>query len=770
MIRRITLLFFASAILLSSAELRAGQQIWQGVSPQARSLESGIRLFKADHIALRVQLGRVPQEMNRDRSHWIRLPMPDGSLERFTIVESSIMQPALAARYPQIRTFKVYGVDDPSASGRVDITPQGFHAMLHTSRGRLFIDPDDTSGLYQSRYRSGQPSQRFSCGVHQMGSNLVDQPEFLQKSAHRLAGNFLTYRLAVAATEEYVIAVGGTVAAAQAEIVTAINRVNEIYERDLGIRLLLVADNDKLIEQDSTTCLSNDNALAILGENQVWIDSIIGSSKYDIGHVFSTGSGGLAMLESVCDVNSKAHGTTGLLFPKGDIFYIDFVAHEIGHQFDAEHSFNGTTRSCGVGRTASSAYEPGSGSTIMAYAGLCDVENIQTRSDATFHAGSIAQIDAFTGAGGSCYQQLSNGNSDPALVGVPDRTIPKETPFLLDNTSATDADVGDTLRYQWDQMDTGTLTSASSFGQDLGDNALFRSYEPQIVSSRDFPALGTQLQGMYDDAEVMACSSRDLNFRLTVRDNSSGQVFDDVIITVKESAGPFTITNLDTAPETTITNPADFMVEWDVAGTNLAPIDCTNVDIELLTFSDIAPDLPVTYSIHPLLDDIPNTGTASVAITPATKSHPRARVRIKCSNNIFYDISNADLNIIGTDPTPIFFSDTDHKTFYNDAGNTVGGMAPSCVAPRPGSESLVTKIGARTASSPDISKNADLIDVFASQNSSSRTTPLECIPTDSGSSSGSGSFDIEWLIFITSLITGIKIIRRYNFITVYSEI
>jgi hypothetical protein len=768
MIRQITLLFFTSAILLSSAELRAGQKIWQDASPQVRGLENRIRLFEADHSALRVQLGLAPQEMNRDRSHWIQLPMPDGSLERFTIVESSIMQPALAARYPQIKTFKVYGVDDPSASGRVDITPQGFHAMLHTSRGRLFIDPDDTSGLYQSRYRSGQPSQRFSCGVHQMGSNLVDQPEFLQKAANRLEGNSLTYRLAVAATEEYVTAVGGTVAAAQAEIVTAINRVNEIYERDLGIRLLLVADNDKLIEQDSTTCLSNDDAFAILGENQVWTDSIIGSSKYDIGHVFSTGSGGLALLESVCDANSKAHGTTGLFFPKGDIFYIDFVAHEIGHQFSAQHSFNGTTRSCGVGRTASSAYEPGSGSTIMAYAGLCDVENIQTRSDATFHAGSIAQIDAFTGAGGSCYQQSPNGNSDPALVGTPDRTIPKETPFLLDNTSATDADVGDTLRYQWDQMDVGTSTSASSFGQDLGDNALFRSYEPQVVSSRDFPALGTQLQGMYDDAEVMACSSRVLNFRLTVRDNSGGQVVDDVRITVDSNSGPFRITS-QYSPPTIMASNGSFTFNWNPANTFNPPISCATVDISLLTFNDVN---YTKFSVHPIVNGTANDGTEQITITPATHSHPRARLRVSCSDNIFYNISDVDLVIEGTDLPPIFFSDTDHKTFFNDAGTSLVAMAPVCGAPRPGLEVFVNKMGAGVASSSDISKNAGLIDVFASQSSSSRTTPLECIPTDSVSSSGSssGSFDIEWLIFITFLITGIKIIRRYNFITVYSEI
>ena len=241
MIRRITLLLLATAILLSSAELHANQQIWQDVSLQARGLESGIRHFSVDQTALRNQLDLVPHETMGDRSRSIKLPMPDGSLASFVIVESPVMKPALAARYPEIKTFKVFGVDDSLASGRVDITPQGFHAMLFTAKGRLFIDPDPAAiltGQYLSRYRSGQPARKFTCGIHTPDFEDNMDPVVAARTVARTSGALLQYDLAVAATKEYVAALGGTVALAQAGIVTAINRVNGIYERDLGIRLL----------------------------------------------------------------------------------------------------------------------------------------------------------------------------------------------------------------------------------------------------------------------------------------------------------------------------------------------------------------------------------------------------------------------------------------------------------------------------------------------------------------------------------------------------
>ena len=729
---RIIIKLTAILMLLLAGVATAGQGIWQDATPPATSLNSGIRHFAADHTALRNQLALAPQESHGDRSHTIQLPMPDGSLQRFAIVESSIMESALAAQYPEIKTFKVYGVDDPTASGRADITPQGFHAMLRTSRGRLFVDPVDISGLYQSRYPSGQPGQQFTCGVHRIESSLADQPEFLQMSANRLPGSFLTYRLAVSATMEYVTVVGGTVAA-QNQIVTAINRVNEIYESDLGIRLILVANDGRLIDNGPTATLSNDNVSALLTQNQEWIDNIIGTAAYDIGHAFSTGGGGAAFLGAACNSSIKAKGASGQGTPFGDPFYIDYVAHEIGHQLNAEHSFNSTTNSCGSGRNSASAFEPGSGSTVMAYAGICGSETLQMNSDATFHAGSIEEIDSFTKGAGSCFNIASTepraGNNDPEItaIAITNKSIPANTPFVLDGT-ASDIDPTvmsptpaspDTLLYQWDQMDAGCPTDPTSFGTDNGSNALFRSYLPRGESWRNFPTLGTQVQGRFDKAEVLPCQNRDLDFRLTVRDGNSGQDAADLRVSVTNAAGPFAITNL-TAPQT-LTSGNAFTVDWDVAGTDLAPINCANVDIDLLTFASAY----TSYSIYNLATMIPNIGSASVTINPIDSAHPQARIRVKCNGNIFYDISDVDLIVAeASGQTPNSLGDTDFTTRFFQNVFITDAVAPAC-----GPVAVCT-------SPPAV--------------------------TSGGKSGGSGAVDYLWLLMMTGIVALVKLYRRYG--------
>jgi hypothetical protein len=280
-------------MLLGAGVATAGQGIWQDASPlqaQAKSPGGRIHYYSADHAALRIALSLAPHESSGDLSHQIELPMP--------------------------------------ASGRVDITPRGFHAMLFSSKGRLLIDPDATSiqaGQYLSRYRSGQPSPEFSCKMHEPEFEDEPMPMVSARSAARTPGMLLEYDLAVAATAEYVVALGGTVALAQAGIVTAINRVNMIYERDLGIRLMLVGNNDELIESGGIPGFSNDNTFALLEENQDWIDSKIGSVAYDVGHVFNTGGGGAAFLGAACNDPIKAKGVSGQGAPFGDPFYIDYV-------------------------------------------------------------------------------------------------------------------------------------------------------------------------------------------------------------------------------------------------------------------------------------------------------------------------------------------------------------------------------------------------------------------------------------------------------------
>jgi hypothetical protein len=464
----------------------------------------------------------------------------------------------------------------------------------------------------------------------------------------------------------------------------------------------------------------------MLDENQVWLDKKLTSLGYDIGHVFGTGVGGAAFLGAACNDLVKAKGVTGQDDElEDDSFYIDYVAHEIGHQFNAEHSFNGTTLACGNGRNQATAFEPGSGSTIMAYAGICGGENLQINSDATFHAGSIEQIDSFTRDPRNCSDSVATtpvNNQDPVITAIANSVIPANTPFVLDGT-ASDMDMG-TLEYQWDQMDVGCPTDAASFGTDNGSNALFRSYVPRDESARNFPAMGTQFLGLYDDAEVLPCNNRDLDFRLTVRDNQSGQDIEDVTVSVRKTGGAFEITNLDVA--LIITSPANFDVIWNVANTDQAPVNCKEVDIDLLTFSDTAPTDPATYSIHPLLANIPNNGMASVSIIPATKSHPRARVRVKCSNNIFYDISNSDLEIVGTDPGSGNFSQAEFSTFINSNG-TADTLAPACGA---------------------------VVDCTAS--------PVPPVVGSGGKGGGSGAFDTLWLMIMVGMIGFIKLCRRYG--------
>lgn len=671
---------FAATILLLIWNAQAAAGIWRDVSPAQPGARAAakVSLFQADDQALRAALSDAPHETSGRRDHLLPIPMPDGNLVQFSVQESPIMAPGLANKFPGIKTFKVFAVDDDHASGRIDVTPRGFHGMIQTSAGRIFIDPDDPDlqdHIYRSRFDSSEPRRTFNCGVEGHSVSTTPLPRTGYRTAARVPGSLLQYDLAVAVTNEYYVAAGNTDNLATAAITTTINRVTFIYERDHGITFNLVADNDQLYESVDNGLLNNEDEFDLIAVVDDWIDTRLpgGDAAYDIGHMFSKPAfvgGGVAFIGAVCNDSIKASGVSGSPSPSGDAFDIDLVAHEIGHQFNAEHSFNGTTSSC-VNRNASTAYEPGSGSSIMAYAGICAGENLQSNSDASFHSGSIAQVNAFV-SGNACHTTVDTtpaGNNDPVLTAIANTTIPANTPFLLDG-SATDVDL-DMLEYRWDQRDAGCPTDNVSFGTDNGSNALFRSYTPRADSWRNFPALGTQIQGRYDKAEVLPCQNRALDFRLTVTDGRSGQDFEDVRVNVTNAAGPFEITNLDPAPPIVAGTP--FAVTWDVAGTDVAPISCANVDIDLLTFS-------VTYSSYSIhsLDTVANTGSAMVTINPPESAHPRARVRVKCSNNIFYDISDVDLTVT-EGAAPAVTMDEDDLTariFANAAITSV--TAPAC--------------------------------------------------------------------------------------------
>ena len=606
------------------------------------------RSLSLNKAALADVLALAPLETRADsglNEIVLSLPLPEGGFGRFRILEAPIMEPGLAAKFPEIRTYRGQGIDDREATLRFDLTPAGFHAMILSPAGNVYIDPysrDDSdhyiSYLTRDAKRSGQP---FQCGVQ---SHRDLEPRHQAVPNKVVSGSTLrTYRLAVGATGEYTAFHGGTVAQGQAAIVTAMNRVNGIYEREVAIRMILVANNDQVVYTNaSTDPYNNNSAGTLISQNQSNLDSVIGSANYDIGHVFSTGGGGLASLRVPCINGSKARGITGQSSPTGDPFWVDYVAHEMGHQWGGNHTFNGNAGNCSGGnRNGSTAYEPGSGTTIMAYAGICSPQNIQSNSDDYFHGISLDEIVAYSanGNGDNCAVRTATGNSPPTVNAGSAYTIPLNTPFELCG-SATDPE-NDPLTYGWEEFDLGATGAPNS---PSGNAAIFRTFDPTSSNCRTFPQLSDLVNNTQTLGEILPSYARTMNFRLTARDNRSGGggVADDsTTVTVSGAGGPFVVT----APNTAVTWPSGTSqtVSWNVAGTDLSPISCTSVDILLST--DGGTSYPTT-----LAASVANSGSQSITV-PGTAT-PSARVKVQCSGNIFFDISNVDFTISGSTGSP----------------------------------------------------------------------------------------------------------------------
>ncbi|MFC5045362.1 reprolysin-like metallopeptidase [Aquimarina hainanensis] len=574
----------------------------------------------------------------------IQFPDKNGELKTYRIFERTVLHPELAKEFPDIKSYTGINVNDKATLIHFSIASDGFHGMI-TSPNKIatYIDPYTKNNASYVLYSKSDLSARsnFACAVEdQVSTKQVSNP--LLKNAND--GKLRTYRLAIACTGEYSqfhlnnqgVPSSASDATKKAAVLSAMNttmtRVNGIYERDLGVTMQLVPNNTKIIYLNaSTDGLSNNNAGALIGESQRVCDREIGSSNYDIGHTFSTGGGGLAGLGVVCRNGSKGRGITGSSNPISDPYDIDYVAHEIGHQFGANHTFN---NACGGNRNSSTAMEPGSGNTIMSYAGICS-PNVRNNSDDHFHAISIQEMWNHVSST-SCAVSSNTGNNAPTANAGANYTIPKSTPFILKG-SATDAD-GDALTYNWEQMDNQIATMPPNSSSSSGP--AFRSYPSSSSPDRYMPKLSTVIGGSTSSTwEVVPSVARTMKFRLTVRDNHAGggnSASDNMTVSVSGNAGPFVINS----PNTNVSWSANSSqtVTWNVAGTTANGINAANVDILLST------DGGNTYPIT-LASNVTNDG--SHTITVPNNQGSQNRIMVRGSNHIFYDISNANFTITG---------------------------------------------------------------------------------------------------------------------------
>jgi hypothetical protein len=648
--RKITFLI-TTLLLLSFTSFAGDSSFWTPI-PQSLVQSSGNRNITPERFhTFILNTGGLKERLfslkeGYENKITIDLPTPQG-FRQFYIWQSTMMEPALANKYPDIKTFTGEATDNRQVTVKIDLSPAGFHAMIFNGDNTYLIDPysDVSDGNYICYYKRDCIRRgSASCTVIDKAEHTLQQHKNIGLKAN--GAQKKKYRLALACTYEYAVAVGGatpTKSSVLAQMVLVMNRVNGVYERELATTMTLVGNTDTLIFLTATDPYTNDDGYIMLDENQATIDTLIGTANYDIGHVFSTGGGGIAALASVCQPY-KAEGVTGHPNPVGDPFSIDYVAHEMGHQFGSSHTFNSNLGGCNGNAEEELAFEPGSGSTIMAYAGICDNDDLQANSDAYFHAASLKAIteNITTGTGSTCPVVTASGNTPNTFPDfAKNYAIPLWTPFELTAPAVTDL-TADTLNYCWEEWDLGGL------GQpwDAANNQMpyFRSFFPTSSPTRVFPTMNNILAGNYFyKGERLPQAARTLKFILTTRDiyhgwgsiNSSYDT-DTIMLQAVATDDTFRVTSQGTA--TTWNTGSTQQVTWNVAGTTAAPVSAANVNIYLSV------DSGQTFP-YLIANSVPNNGNASVIIPSIPASTTKARIKVKGANNVFFQINKSNITI-----------------------------------------------------------------------------------------------------------------------------
>ncbi len=573
-------------------------------------------------------------KFSKNKYTTVQFPNERGELISFTVTETPVLSKELAAKYPNIKSYSGYSLKNGKDKIRFSVSHIGVQAMIvHANKkGNTYLQKtSDENYVIYNRAGETLVNKEFICttktSIEQSKSGLtlkqVDDQQ-LRK-----------FRLAVSASGEYTAFHGGTVADALAAINATVTRINEVFETDLAVTLELVSNTDAVIYTDSETDPYDGN---LNTQVQNTLTTNIGEENYDIGHLFhkDEATGNAGFIGAVCIDNRKGSGYAANPNPVGDAYDLDYVTHEIGHQFGANHTWSFESEGTQV------QAEPGSGTTIMGYAGITGINNVALNGDDYFHYYSIFQISEYLETV-SCAEVTALTNTPPVIVPNGDFIIPKSTPFALTG-NATDIDVNDVLTYTWEQIDDGLVTQAT-FGPTNPSGANFRSQRPTTDSIRYFPKLSSVLEGNLTQTnptvdspwETVSDVEREMNFALTVRDNAigGGQVVSDVInVLVVSSAGPFQITSQSTNQVYTAGTVQN--ITWDVANTDKAPVNLQAVDI-LLSI-----DGGVTFPIS-LAENVPNDGDHKIVLpgNPTTM----ARIMVKASDNIFFAVNAADFTI-----------------------------------------------------------------------------------------------------------------------------
>lgn len=597
---------------------------------------SGLYSLNVDQI--RSKLVNAPERFATESGVVILMPNAKGELERFEVWEASNFETNLQLKYPGIRSYVGKGLDNAASYLRMSISHKGISSMMLNAGESVFIEPytenNDVYIVYNSS-KHRKHNDHFECNVFE-NEELNFEVEDFATSEATMAGNFRTFRLALSCTGEYGQYHGGTVADVLAAFNDTMTRLNGVFEKDLAIHFNLIDDVESLIftnpSSDPYTSGGPDQANSV-------ISSIISPSNYDLGHLVDReAANGAAYLNGICGSSLKAGGWTAHNIPEGASFDIDYVAHEMGHQLGAGHTY--TFYGSQIGRPV----EVGSGNTIMAYTGITGNLDVQANSYDYYHSASIQQINTRLNQVPSCGISTPMSLNPPVVNAGADYTIPHSTPFILNGTVT--GPESEQYTHNWEQIDNA---SSAQYGNNskayptkpTGPN--FKSEYPVGEPIRYFPEFPKVLGGVLSTTwESVSSISRQHNFSLTTRNNHPTQpqvARDDARVTVTADSGPFLVTAPIEAQSAASGN--SLLVTWDVANTNAAPVNVGNVNIKLSTDGG--------NSFDTILANTPNDGSESISI-PANSQSENAYILIEAVDNVFYAVSPSfviDYTVIG---------------------------------------------------------------------------------------------------------------------------